>query len=214
MLLNYLSNLPSLFRVNLANSKSRLVMGRRTRLDLRRGSEVSSSGPVHIGFPLPNRPTRPSRNITKIVVEPGGKLVFEGITHLSNGCYVYVGKGAELVFRGDNFIGSDTTILCNKRVVIGRNSCISWDCDLIDDDTHQFHLPDGTPKQKKIHELIIGDNVAIQMGVAIPRGVNVSSGSIIAAKTVVRQDIEQHTLVYQNPELTVKEGITYGFEFF
>jgi acetyltransferase-like isoleucine patch superfamily enzyme len=210
----YLQNFISLLRVSLQTANARIVLGKDALLVLSRRSQVIVSGPIHVGFKLPKKPQRPSRNMTKIVVEPGGKLIFKGSTHISNGCYIYVGANAELVFDGENFIGSDTTILCNRKTTIGRNSCISWNCDLIDDDTHQFHLPDGTPKTKKSYDLVIGENVAIQMGVTIPRGVVVGAGSIIAARTVVRHDVEKQTLIYQDPIATIKEGITYGFEFY
>ena len=72
---------------------------------------------------------------------------------------------------------------------------------------------DGKQLDVKRAPVIIGDNVAIQANVMIPRGLTIGDGAIIGAGTVLRQDIPANSLAYHKQELTIKGNITYGFQY-
>ncbi len=50
------------------------------------------------------------------------------------------------------------------------------------------------------------------MNVVIPKGIVVGKNSVVGANTVVRRDIPDNSLVYQNPELKIRNDTTVGLQ--
>ena len=150
---------------------------------------------------------------TIISIGENGVLECNGKVNIYPGTTIKIGKNAHLIFEGNNIIAHNSIILCNRKIIIGKNSAISWNTTLIDDDNHTFYKPDGRALKKIPHSLVIGENVGVQMNVSIPAGVTIGNNTIVSANTVVRQDLPPDSLVYTNNEIVTKKGYTTGFQF-
>lgn len=173
---------------------------------------VIQNGLVRIGYDFPNKVSRPSYNKTTITLRENAVLFLGGGVHICPGTSIYLGKNAEMTFKGRNWIGNNCTFICTKKLELGQNTSLSWQVTLIDDDGRTFYKPDGNPIESNRRPLIIGENVGLQMHVVIPKGVIIGKNSVVGANTVVRRDIPENCLVYQNPELKIRHDTTVGFQ--
>lgn len=103
---------------------------------------------------------------------------------------------------GSGFLNSDVKIRCSKEINIGENVFISHDVTIMDSDAHQ--IKNGKEKTKAIN---IGDNVWIGSKVLILKGVNIGSGSVIGAGSVVTKDVPAGCVVAGNPARVIRENI-------
>ncbi len=101
-------------------------------------------------------------------------------------------------------IGDRTEIHCGKRVEIGSNTLISWDCLVIDRDYHKFGA-DGMVEKKD--DIIIGENVWIGCRSMIMKGVKIGDGAVVAAGSVVTKDVPERAMVAGNPASIIKENV-------
>lgn len=200
--------------VNFGSTNAEFYFSKNTVFNFEPGSSIEVNGPVRIGYPLPGfKVDYPSFDKTVINLQKNSKLIFKGPTFISSGSSIWIKENAEVIFNGNNFLARNTTIIAANKVEYGKNTSSSWNFSAIDDDGHSFHDTDGKPIPRSRRELIIGDNVAIQINVTIPRGIKIGEGSIIGANTVLRQNIPSYSRVYGKQELDIKEGVTYGFQF-
>lgn len=115
---------------------------------------------------------------------------------------------------GDNSMLNGVSITAYQKVSIGKN-CQIASCTLISDtDYHpidpQIRLResmgykiDHSVVNKR--EVSIGDNVWIGWGVIILKGVNIGNNSIVAAGTVLVDDVPENVIVAGNPARVVKK---------
>ncbi len=188
------------------------IASRNTLLQSEKGAVVNLRGNTLVGFPLPpHNAIVPTMSRTVISLGHNSQLIIDGRLFIAPGCMIKVGDNAILHFHGDNSIAHNSTILCNNHIVIGKRSAISWNVTIIDDDLHRFYDINGNKIDKNLKQLIIQDNVGIQMNVVIPAGGFIGKNSIIAANTVIREDIPENTLVFSESKLVKKFGYTTGF---
>ena len=90
-----------------------------------------------------------------------------------------------------------------KSIVIGNNCAIAAGFTVLDSDWHSIN------GKKRIEEVVIGDNVWIGINVTVLRGVHIGNGSVIAAGSVVTEDVPERCLVAGVPAKVKKEGITW-----
>jgi len=91
-------------------------------------------------------------------------------------------------------IGDRTEIHVGKKVVIGESVRIAWDCIIMD---RNYHGIDGKPE--KINPVIIKDFTWIGCRSIIMPGVTVGRGAIIAAGSVVINNINDGEIWGGNP---------------
>ncbi len=155
----------------------------------------------------------PSYNKTVLSMGENSKLIIDGDVFIFPGTYLQIGDNATMVFKGRNYISSNCIFICNNHFEFGERASLSWHVSIIDNDGHKYYSQENKELGKKNKKMIIGQNVGIHMNVAIPSAVTIGDNSIIGANTVVRRDIPSDSLVYQNPELKIKAGVTTGFQF-
>ena len=126
------------------------------------GGKVIIRGNVHtamirIGFH--KVPVCNSRDKTQIIVE-SGQLLFQGTAHLGQGTKIYVNEGAELVL-GNNFaVSASSQINCYHKIRMGNDIQFSWDCLVMDSDTHTIYTVSGEVANPDC-EILIDNNVWI-----------------------------------------------------
>lgn len=101
---------------------------------------------------------------------------------------------------GDNVsIGDRTQIHAGKRVEIGEDTLISWDCVIMDRD---YHHPDGL--KELTAPVIIGRHVWIGCHVIILKGVTIGDYAVIGAGSVVTRDVPSGMLAAGNPARVIR----------
>ena len=101
-----------------------------------------------------------------------------------------------------SYMNINSTIRCFNKIDIGSNTVISENVMIRDSDNHQ--IGESNDSSRPIY---IGDHCWIGMGVQILKGVWIGSGSVIAAGSVVIEDVPQNSLVAGVPAKIKKSNI-------
>ena len=112
------------------------------------------------------------------------------------------------LFLGNNIwvTGGNTTIICNKNIMINDDCLLSWDILLMDTDFHKILNSDNTiiNKEKPIH---IGKPVWIGCRTTILKGVSIANNNVIAANSTITKSIStENCIIGRNTEM-LKTGI-------
>lgn len=102
---------------------------------------------------------------------------------------------------GENAFLHGVKILSYKHISIGKNVMIGWGTELLDSDCHPID------KKHPLHssDITIEDNAWIASNCIILRGVTIGKGAVVAAGSVVHDDVPAHTLVAGNPAKRIKK---------
>lgn len=135
----------------------------------------------------------------------GGVLRFDGTAHIGRGSKIIVANNA-LMELGDNFaISASSTIVSYKKIVFGRDIQFSWDCLVMDSDTHNIYNEEGLISNPA-REISFGDKVWICNGCMILKGTEIPSNSVIGAHSVVSgKHLEQNSIIAGSPAKTIKK---------
>ncbi|PJC65213.1 MAG: hypothetical protein CO021_00310 [Deltaproteobacteria bacterium CG_4_9_14_0_2_um_filter_42_21] len=197
--------------LEVSNSKARCIVAKDVWSSWGNDAKFSLyEGQVNIGYPFPHLPQRATYNKSVVAVANRGLIEVHGNLWIAPGTYIHVCEGAKLIFRGNNFIAHNTTIIVGNHVEFGKHVSTGWNCTFIDYDRRQFYSSEGKALKREARALVFEDYSGVQMNVVIPQGVRVGERAVIGANTVVRQDVPAGCLVYQNPELKVKKNVTPG----
>lgn len=203
----------ALRRIHFEGDNSHLFFEKNVWFYLEKSSKVFiGDGIVKIGSSFPNRPPRPSYDKTVIALKENATLRLGSGVHICPGVSICVGRGATMTLEGGNWVANNCTFICTREIHIGRNTSLSWNVTLIDDDGRTFYREDGTPIESSPRRLIIGSNAGLMMNVVVPKGVLIGKNAVIGANTVVRRDVPDNCLVYQNPEMRVRHDTTVGLQ--
>ena len=157
---------------------------------------------IRIGFH--KVPVCNSRDKTQIIIE-SGQLLFQGTAHLGQGTKIYVSKGAELIL-GDNFaISASSQINCYHKIRMGNDIQFSWDCLVMDSDTHTIYTINGEVANPD-REILIDDNVWIGCRTTILKGSHIPEGCIVGACSLVTgNNFKRYTILIGMPAKSTKE---------
>lgn len=134
----------------------------------------------------------------------GGVLQFDGTAHIGRGSKIIVATNA-LMELGDNFaISASSTIVSYKKIVFGRDIQFSWDCLVMDSDTHTIYDINGNVSNQP-KEISIGDKVWICNGCMILKGTIIPSNTVIGAHSVVSGNkYKENSIIAGNTAKSVK----------
>lgn len=192
----------------------KLLFSKNVRFYLEPNSQIIVTGGVStLGYAFHGKTPRPSLDKTVISLKRGARLVIGPNVHICPGTYIHVGEHAEVIFHGQNLISYNCSFLCTRKIEIFENVSISWNVSLIDCDGRDFFDTEGNVIPQIPRNLIIKKNSGLQMNVVVPKGVVIGENAIIGANTVLRQDVPDGCLVYQNPELRIRKNTTLGWQY-
>ena len=135
----------------------------------------------------------------------GGVLRLDGSAHIGRGSKIIVAKNA-LIELGDNFaISASSTIVSYKRIVFGRDIQFSWDCLVMDSDTHNIYNEEGLISNPP-SAIKFGNKVWICNGCMILKGTEIPSNCVIGAHSVVSgHKFESNSIIVGSPAKIVKK---------
>ena len=129
-------------------------------------------------------------------------------------------RNGKIVMNEWSKIGPGSTIHCVNRVEIGKDTAISYNVMIIDNNNHPVspldrrymrHTPHGSDERQPWHAanapIIIGENVLVGANSRICKGVTIGDNAIIAANAVVTKSVPANAIAAGNPAKIVKENI-------
>ncbi len=117
---------------------------------------------------------------------------------------IRVQDGGKLIIGDRSFFNDGTMITCLKNIKIGNDVRIGQNV-LIYDHDHNYKGEDIIDKQgMSLNDVIIEDNVWIGSNTIILKGAKIGSGSVIAAGSIIKDNIPKNSLVYCKKELIIK----------
>lgn len=116
------------------------------------------------------------------------------------------------------YVGKNSIIWSGEQIIIGNNVLISHNVTIIDSDSHEIDHKERAESYKKLLEqghsmsvgtvktspIIIEDYAWLSYGVSVLKGVTIGRGSIVAAGSVVTNDVQPFTIVAGNPARLIK----------
>lgn len=179
-------------KTKLANLSGKITLGR------------VKTGIVRIGF---GSVETYDFSYQRTILNINGHIHFDGKAKIGLGSKLSI-NGA--LYIGDNFhISAASTIISRKKITIGKNSLIAWECLLSDADHHHIidELNNIINKPKEIN---IGNHVWICARSTILKGSNIADNCVIGAQSLLSGDFkEKNTLIAGNPAKIIKENINW-----
>lgn len=132
-----------------------------------------------------------------------GEVVFEGPADISHGAKLSI-AGRLVVGRGV-FVNAQARILCEREIVLGADSKISWDVLVMDTDSHAIS------GREPAAAIAIGEGALIGAQATILKGARIPDGAIVAASSCVTRStkIAAQELVAGNPARVVRAGVSW-----
>jgi acetyltransferase-like isoleucine patch superfamily enzyme/coenzyme F420-reducing hydrogenase beta subunit len=175
-----------------------------TIIKVHKGGRILKKGIVIIGHKRLNNSTVE----TRILVEEGGVLEFQGLTELGYGADVEVFRNANLRI-GANF-GSNigATILCQESITIGKDTKLGRNITIMDNNGNHYI---NRPGYKNCKPVVIGEKVWLCERSTIMPGVHLGDGCIVGALSYVTSSVKSYTMVSGNPAQVVDEDILWKY---
>ena len=98
-----------------------------------------------------------------------------------------------------------TVISARHEISIGHRCAISWNCTIIDDDMHEILYAENSSERKGNRFVKIGDHVWIGASTIVLKGVTIGENSVVAAGSIVTQDVPPCTLVAGAPAKPIRQ---------
>lgn len=187
--------------------RSALIVDGRTILRLGKNPRIILEAPLTIGWERNHLGHRTDRSM--LVMQDDSVLKVSGAggakkSFFCSGSRIYVLRGAYLEIGSDTTFNANCLVIASKRIIIGRDCKIAWGVQIVDSDHHQH---DGQPVTS---EVVIGDHVWIGAEAMVMKGVRIGSGAIVAAGSVVVNDVPERSLVAGNPAIVKRTDVNWN----
>lgn len=125
------------------------------------------------------------QEITVLALE--GTLILGEHGYITNGCRMYIKKGATIEMGDFLYVGEHFRICGFKGVKLGHHVRISWDVQIFDTDFHYVRTLDGMvyPMSKTV---AIGDRVWLGNHTTVAKGSRLGKGCVLASHSLLRND--------------------------
>lgn len=178
-----------------------------TVLKVDKSAKVDVKGHANLGYFSTRHGdlTSIEHNKTLIQLAENSELVLKDHAQIGNGCHVILGKGAKLSIGEKSFLSVNSRITCIDEVIIGDNTAISWNVQILDTDFHSLVV--NGERKTETKAVKIGNKAWIGTNATILKGVTIGDGAIVAAGSVVTKDVPEGCLVGGNPAKVIKENV-------
>ena len=160
-----------------------------------------------------------SKLYCRIEKRNSGSEIRIGNDCLINGRLVTEIENSLIDIRDNVFIGGNTIIDCKQEIIIEDDVLVSYECVIFDHDSHSIisserkndlnDFKNNSLKWEKVKskKILIKKNAWICARSMILKGVTIGKGSIVAAGSVVTEDVPDYSLVAGNPAKFIKEVV-------
>lgn len=129
-------------------------------------------------------------------INGNGRITIGKNVELREGCILNVSNGGLIKINDNVFINDYSTLNARERVVIDEGVQIGQGVKIYDHD-HDYDKEDFK-YFFKISPVFIGKNTWIGSNVILLRGSNIGKRCIIGANTVIKGNVSDYTLIYEN----------------
>ena len=200
----------ALFRLVRFNGIKRILVGQplifampRTQI-LNNGGEIRLSKDVQFGN---GQFVNPPYD-TYVVIRKGGILECKGSCHFTYGAAIEIHEGGHLIVGEDCGFNVRSTIVCAKRIVLGRGVKGGRNVTIRDNNGGHWMNFSGYKDSRPVE---IGDHVWLCEGCTIMPGVKVGAGAVVGAKAVVFEDVPANSIVVGNPAKVINEKVEWKY---
>ena len=183
-----------------------------THVDLRdtHGS-FEIEGGVHFGMfqlSFDYIPTDTQNN--RVVLVNHGKIIIKGNVYIRSGVKIWVEEKGVLSFGGENAIGTNTLIVCQKKVEFGFFVVCAWNCQIYDTNFHFFRDMETGDVMKRSSFVKLADHVWIGNSVHLTKGTRLPKGCLVSNRSVVNRSFMkegENIMIAGHPAVKVLDGI-------
>jgi acetyltransferase-like isoleucine patch superfamily enzyme len=184
-------------------TKSWIIIGRGSRVYLSNKASVTASPRSFLLIGIDFK----ARNGAVLEIGSKGALKVSGRVHITRGSRISVGEGAVLSIGAGTILNENSVIVCNQQMNIGSYCAFGWNNNILDTNLHTV-IKNGVKKPVNA-PVFIGDHVWTGLGVTILKGVKIGSNSVIAAGSIVTNDVASATLSGGIPNKLISENINW-----
>jgi acetyltransferase-like isoleucine patch superfamily enzyme len=157
------------------------------------------------------------RNVSpgRISILKGGVFVINRGIRVSQGVCICIGTNARLEMCENASLGDSAMVVCMKSVKIGKNSSVTWQCQLMDYNSHFIQLADGSiPTIYK--SVVIGDYCWVGNRTSIQPGTKLPNRTIVTSNSLLNKDytstIEKYCLIGGQPAKLLRSNVKRIYE--
>jgi len=188
-------------QINSGMPSARIVKKGNSILNLHPSAKIIGEGRLALNHNLV-----PGSNAECILkMSEGSVLKVNGNFNFWYGSTLKVQKNAKLTL-GSGYLNSGSVIVCRTSITLGSNVIVAPNCYIIDSDFHRI-LDKNLEVLNPDAPILIGDNVWIGQGCTILKGVTIGPGAVVAARSVVTQDVPPGSLVAGNPAKVIRNNV-------
>lgn len=125
---------------------------------------------------------------TETVLNIKGDIYVGGRLVIGMGSSIVSLPNSKLSFGRNDILGAKNLIYCEKSISFGDNFLTSWDCQIMDSDTHEVVDLETGVCGSAFKEVVVENNVWLGNGVVINKGTRLSSFSIVASRSLCNKD--------------------------
>lgn len=173
-------------------------------IEIKKGARIIKNGVLTLG----NKKFRKSKLETRLLVEAGATLRYDGDVTIGYGSDIEVFSNASLTLGGGVATNIEATIICGERIEIGKNTMLGRHVTIRDNNGGHYMNRSG---YKNSRPVIIGDKVWITEQCTIMPGVSIGDSAIIGALSYVVGPVKKNTVVSGNPAQVVDEDILWKY---
>jgi acetyltransferase-like isoleucine patch superfamily enzyme len=146
---------------------------------------------------------------TRVRMAARSRLRLGSSARIGGGTQIVVGPGATVEIGAETYINPNSRILCAHAVTIGRRCAVSWRVTIFDFVGAHAVTIDGQLLED-VAPIGIGDDVLIGAGATVLRGVTIGAGAVVAAASVVTNDVPPGSLVAGNPARVISAAVSWN----
>lgn len=173
-------------------------------IEIDKGAEIVKKGILILG----KKKFKKSKLETRLLVNKGGKLIWNGRTTIGYGADIEVFPNATLSWGGGGSTNIGTTIICGEKIEIGKNTMLGRHITIRDNNGSHFM---NRPGYKNTRPVIIGDKVWLTESCTIMPGVKIGDGAIVGALSLVIRNVPSYSLVSGHPAEVIDENILWKY---
>ncbi len=168
----------------------------RTKIDIAGASEVVLEQGVRL------------RNAEVLIRGNANSLVIEKSSNFSGRIELYGDGNAVKIGEGTSIRGALLVAHNGRKIEIGYGCLFSHDVELRTTDSHKIFDENGV-RINEDRDIIIGDSVWLGVGVLVLKGVTISGGCVVGARSVVTDDMAARTLAVGSPARIVRNNVSW-----